>query len=82
MWPEYVSDIDLGENGLAKLLKRVDMDLYVFYRQIATVGGGNHFVEIGLSPDGCYAVTVHCGSRNFGQKVWKYWHTVAPIPHK
>lgn len=80
VWPEYVSDIDLGENGFAKLLKRVDMDPYVFYRQISTVGGGNHFVEIGLSPDGCYAVTVHCGSRNFGQKVWKYWHTVASNP--
>lgn len=37
------------------------------------MGGGNHFVEVGITPDGNYAFTAHCGSRNLGQKVWKYW---------
>lgn len=47
---------------------------------IGTVGSGNHFVEIGATPEGNYAITVHCGSRNFGQKVWKYWKMVASNP--
>lgn len=80
VWPEYVEDVDLSERGLDVLFKRLDMDSQMFYRQIATVGGGNHFVELGVTPDGCYAVSVHCGSRNLGQKVWKYWHTVASNP--
>lgn len=76
-WSEYVENTDISERGVEKLLNRVEMNAHTFYRQIGTVGGGNHFVEIGVTPEGNYAVTVHCGSRNFGQKVWKYWHTVA-----
>lgn len=79
-WSEYVDNADVSERGVEKLLNRVEMNAQTFYRQIGTVGGGNHFVEIGITPEGNYAVTVHCGSRNFGQKVWKYWHTVAHNP--
>ena len=79
-WSEYVASVDVSENGISKMLERVDMDAKRFYHQIGTVGSGNHFVEIGTTPDGNYAITVHCGSRNFGQKVWKYWHNVAHNP--
>lgn len=57
------------------------MDATKFYHQIGTVGSGNHFVEIGVTPAGNYAITVHCGSRNLGQKVWKYWHMIAHDPN-
>jgi RNA-splicing ligase RtcB len=49
----------------------------MFYHSIGTVGGGNHFIEVGVTPEGNYAFTVHCGSRNLGQKVWKYWKSEA-----
>ena len=79
-WQEYVDGIDVGERGVEKLLNRVDMNAATFFRQVGSVGSGNHFVEIGITPEGNYAITVHCGSRNFGQKVWKYWHTIAHNP--
>lgn len=81
-WPEYVGNFDFSENGITRMLKRIDMDEMNFYRAIGTVGSGNHFVEIGVTPEGNYAITAHCGSRNFGQKVWKYWKTVAADPNR
>lgn len=72
-WPEMVTAKDVSERGITAMLKRVDQRETMFYNSIGTVGGGNHFVEIGVTPEGNYAFTVHCGSRNLGQKVWKYW---------
>ena len=76
-WPEMVSNMDVTEKGITAFLKRIDMSEHMFYHSIGTVGGGNHFVEVGVTPDGNYAFTVHCGSRNLGQKVWKYWKQVS-----
>ena len=72
-WPEMVGAMDVSERGISAMLKRVDQKEHMFYNSIGTVGGGNHFVEIGVTPEGNYAFTIHCGSRNLGQKVWKYW---------
>lgn len=42
--------------------------------QLKSVGSGNHFVELGKDPeDGYYWLTVHSGSRNFGQRVCHYY---------
>ena len=76
-WPEMVEAADVSERGISAMLRRLDQTEHMFYHSIGTVGGGNHFVEIGVTPEGNYAFTVHCGSRNFGQKVWKYWHAQA-----
>ena len=72
-WPEMVGAMDVSEKSITAMLKRVDQKEHMFYNSIGTVGGGNHFVEVGVTPEGNYAFTVHCGSRNLGQKVWKYW---------
>ena len=72
-WPEMVGNVDVSEKGITAFLKRVDQSEHMFYHSIGTVGGGNHFIEVGVTPEGNYAFTVHCGSRNLGQKVWKYW---------
>jgi tRNA-splicing ligase RtcB (3'-phosphate/5'-hydroxy nucleic acid ligase) len=45
--------------------------------QIGTLGGGNHFIEIDESPDGCKWLIVHTGSRNFGLRVAKYHQSIA-----
>ena len=81
-WPEYVGHFDFSENGISRMLKRVEMNEAAFYHAIGTVGSGNHFIEIGRTPEGNYAITAHCGSRNFGQKVWRYWRTVAQTPSR
>lgn len=77
--PEMVNNIDVSEKGISDFLKRIEQSAHSFYHSIGSVGGGNHFVEVGVAPDGNYAFTVHCGSRDLGQKVWKYWKRMASI---
>ena len=38
-------------------------------RSLGTLGGGNHFIELGHDEDGATWLTVHTGSRNFGLRV-------------
>jgi len=40
---------------------------------IGSLGGGNHFLELGVSEKGEYWITVHSGSRNFGKRICEYW---------
>ena len=75
-WPEMVDYSNIDEKYIDSMLKRVGMDPGVFYKSIGTVGGGNHFVEYG-EYEGGSAWTIHCGSRNFGLKVFKYWDNIS-----
>lgn len=43
-------------------------------RQLGTLGGGNHFIELQADPDGMLYGMVHSGSRNFGFKVAAEYH--------
>lgn len=41
---------------------------------IGSLGSGNHFIETGISNPGDETwITVHSGSRNFGNRVCAYW---------
>ncbi len=45
---------------------------------LASLGGGNHFIEIGQSDKtGHYWLTVHTGSRNLGLRICKYHQDIA-----
>lgn len=46
-------------------------------RQIGTLGGGNHFIEIQKDQNGGIWAMVHCGSRNLGKKVADFYHKKA-----
>ncbi len=46
-------------------------------RQIGTLGGGNHFIEIQSGSDGRIWIMVHSGSRNIGLKVAEHYNDVA-----
>lgn len=73
----YVSPT-YNDKWLTEMLKRIGMDENKFYSAIGTLGGGNHFIEIGKSDvTNDYWVTIHSGSRNFGLKVEDYWTNVA-----
>ena len=46
-------------------------------KQIGTLGGGNHFIEIQRGDDGHIWYMIHSGSRNLGYKVAKYYNDKA-----
>ncbi len=46
--------------------------------QLGTLGGGNHFIEIGQSEhDDSYRLIVHSGSRNLGKRVAEHYQELA-----
>ncbi len=38
-------------------------------KSLGSLGGGNHYIEMNVSKDGVYYITIHCGSRSFGGKI-------------
>lgn len=46
-------------------------------RQIGSLGGGNHFIEIQKGSDGFIWVMIHSGSRNLGYTVAKHYNKAA-----
>ncbi len=46
-------------------------------KQLGTLGGGNHFVEIQHGNDGHIWLMIHSGSRNIGLKIAKYYNQLA-----
>ena len=67
----YQSPI-FNEKWLSKKLKDIGMDERTFWCSLGTVGGGNHYNELGVNELGEYLYTIHCGSRNFGLKIANY----------
>ena len=52
----------------------VQQELASARRQLGTLGGGNHFIEIQKGSDKRIWVMLHSGSRNFGLKSAEYYH--------
>ncbi len=61
-------------------------------KQIGSLGGGNHFIEIQHGSDGNVWVMIHSGSRNLGKQVADFynkkakqlnerWHSTVPASH-
>ena len=46
-------------------------------KQVGTLGGGNHFIEIQKGSDGYIWIMIHSGSRNIGYTVAKHYHEKA-----
>jgi tRNA-splicing ligase RtcB len=60
-------------------------------RQLGTLGGGNHFIEIQKDKDDYIWIMIHSGSRNIGKKVADHYNKIAkklnkqwnsPVPPK
>lgn len=63
--------------------RRIKLQEGIFYKSIGTLGGGNHFIELGEEAEsGDYWLTIHCGSRNLGVKVANHWHNIAGNPKR
>lgn len=63
-------------SALRDLSFKIDKDrMSIFARSLGTLGGGNHFIELGQDESGDYWLSVHTGSRILGQEVYN-WHTM------
>ncbi|QTM09146.1 RNA-splicing ligase RtcB [Brachyspira hyodysenteriae] len=68
---------EIDNEYIEKLCQRVEIDLEKFHNSIGTLGGGNHFIEIGKSSNNDYYITIHSGSRNFCNQVCRYHAKIA-----
>jgi tRNA-splicing ligase RtcB len=55
----------------------VMQELKTAYKQLGTLGSGNHFIEIQEDSRGYVWVMIHSGSRNFGYSIARYYNEVA-----
>ncbi len=57
-------------SGDKDLNKKVAGRIFI---QLGTLGGGNHFIEIGENREGYITITIHSGSRNIGHSIASYY---------
>jgi tRNA-splicing ligase RtcB (3'-phosphate/5'-hydroxy nucleic acid ligase) len=55
----------------------VEQQYLAAHKQIGTLGGGNHFIEIQKGSDGHIWIMIHSGSRNIGLRVAAHYNKVA-----
>jgi len=69
---QYMSEVDLTKLGCARHvnLERAKLSL-------GTLGGGNHFIELGRDDGGRLYLVVHTGSRHLGKQVAEYYQNAA-----
>lgn len=65
------------ERWVSSKLKEIGIGEGKFYKAIGSLGGGNHFLEVGEDENKDKWLTIHCGSRNFGLKVAKHHTNIA-----
>jgi len=76
-WHKEVQDESLmPEQGYGNLLI-VERHYQKARKQIGTLGGGNHFIEIQKGSDGFIWIMIHSGSRNLGYNVAKWYNKLA-----
>jgi len=64
-------------NSAIEVQNRLNIRKNPVENQLGTLGGGNHFVEIGKDSAGSYWLIIHSGSRNFGLQVANYYQNKA-----
>ena len=69
-------------NNASKIVALKDAVNYKASLQIGTLGGGNHFIEIGTDYYGYGGITIHSGSRRCGWLIADYYMKMSkgPIP--
>jgi tRNA-splicing ligase RtcB (3'-phosphate/5'-hydroxy nucleic acid ligase) len=67
-WKGFETAPDLGP---------IRSELQSAARQLGTLGGGNHFIEVQKDGDGWVWLMIHSGSRNFGYKIAAAFHRLA-----
>jgi len=71
---EWLNDVDNEKlSGWSVIENEYNSSL----KQIGTLGGGNHFIEIQKGDDGRVWIMIHSGSRNIGYKVADHYNKLA-----
>ena len=68
----FKDEIDLTE---LKCAKHVDINRGIY--SIGTLGGGNHFIEVGQDEEKQLYLIIHSGSRNLGKQVCEHYQKIA-----
>jgi tRNA-splicing ligase RtcB (3'-phosphate/5'-hydroxy nucleic acid ligase) len=81
-FPAYLKSIDVGEDidnyKNPKLPAWFDKATWTLaFKNLGTLGGGNHFIEMQVSQDGYLWLMLHSGSRNIGNRIALYYHKLA-----
>jgi len=86
-WHKKAQDGEIFRNlnvkrGKKKLILEDDMPVVAEHlndakKQLGTLGGGNHFIEIQIDEEGHIWLMIHSGSRNIGLKVADFYHKCA-----
>lgn len=67
---ERIDELEIACKDLGIAPERV-------FASIGTLGGGNHFIEVGRDKEGLIRVTIHSGSRYFGKTVAEFYQKKA-----
>ena len=70
---EVDGDFDITHNYFKELCDRIDYNENTAIASMGTLGGGNHFIEIGEDKNNDWWITIHSGSRGFGHNIAQYW---------
>ncbi len=79
-YPQFADFVKLFncDKDMIAWCQRIGISEKMFFNSLPSVGGGNHFEEYDENSElGKYAILVHCGSRNLGQRVFRYHKTIA-----
>lgn len=66
--------LDLPRWNKTEVCKR---EFFSAQKQLGTLGGGNHFIEVQSGDDGHIWFMIHSGSRNLGKQVAEYYNNQA-----
>ncbi|MBF0102100.1 MAG: RtcB family protein [Desulfobacterales bacterium] len=75
-WNEFDRYSDTQDNNFYKGWWNKDV-WKLAKRNLGTLGGGNHFIEIQASEEGFVWIMLHSGSRNLGYKIAEFYNKVA-----
>ncbi|MGG2027741.1 RtcB family protein [Gottfriedia sp. S16(2024)] len=62
---------------IAEAIERLNLNYMYVMNSIATLGSGNHFIEIDKDENNHFWLVIHTGSRNFGFEIAKHHMNVA-----
>ena len=77
--PQFCHTLDIAQQQMDKYQSHAELvsQIEPGYRQIGTLGGGNHFIELQEDEKGMLGIMIHSGSRNFGKQICDHFDKIA-----
>lgn len=72
----FYSPFDFMENSVKPICEKIGFNYDRACKSVGTLGGGNHFIELDKGKDSFW-LSIHSGSRGFGNEVAKYHQKIA-----